>query len=241
MVPNLMHYLLWYHFRQGALMGNVFKKLLTATLVLTSSIGLVSGTANAAPLQFTYKWSDGPAVKTKNMTESKYEYETYVPSVDVTLPITNVSRQVSLQYSYKGKWYDEDVQNTTNGFVSLTVYPLYEDGTWIRGTWDYRLVVAPMSGQPNFKNIRFKIKFSSGSSSSSGGSSGSSSGSSSGGSGGGSYVGWNLENLQDYLGYNPSTADCSGSGRSVWWSSNWWVVGQYGSTLIVSKARGYCS
>ena len=227
-------------------MGKVFKKLIAATLVLTSSIGLASGTVNAAPLQFSYKWSDGPAVKTKNLTESKYEYETYVPTVDVTLPVTTVSRQVSLQYSYKGKWYDEEVQNTTNGVVSLTVYPLYEDGSWLRGTWDYRLVVAPMTGQPNFKNIRFKIKFSSGSSTSSGGSSsgGSSSGGGSSGSsggGGGSYVGWNLENLQDYLGFNPSTADCSGSGRSVFWSSNWWVVGQYGSTLIVSKARGYCS
>ena len=226
-------------------MGNVFKKLTVATLVLTGSIGLASGTANAAPMQFTYKWSDGPAVKTKNMTESKYEYETYVPTVDVTLPITDVSRQVTLQYSYKGKWYEEDVQMTSNGVVSLGIDPLYDDGTWVRGTWDYRLVVAPMTGQPNFKNIRFKIKFSSGSSSSSGGSSsgGGSSGGSGGSSGGGgsSYVGWNLENLQDYLGFNPSTADCSGSGRSVWWSSNWWVVGQYGSTLIVSKARGYCS
>jgi uncharacterized membrane protein YgcG len=226
-------------------MGNMFKKLTVATLVLTSSIGLVSGTASAAPLQFTYKWSDGPAVAVKNMSVSKYQYETYVPTVDVKLPITNVSRQVTLQFSSKGKWYEEDVQMTANGTVSLTVNPLYDDSTWLRGTWDYRLVVAPMTGQPNFKNIRFKIKFSSGSSTSSGGSSsgGGSSGGSGGssGGGGGSYVGWNLENLQDYLGFNPSTADCSGSGRSVFWSSNWWVVGQYGSTLIVSKARGYCS
>ena len=222
-------------------MGNVFKKLIAATLVLTGSIGLASGTANAAPMQFKYKWSDGPAVAVKNMSESKYEYETYVPTVDVTLPVADVSRQVTLQYSYKGKWYEEDVQMTANGVVSLAVDPLYEDGTWVRGTWDYRLVVAPMAGQPNFKNIRFKIKFSSGSSSSSGGSSSGGGSSGSSGGGGGSYVGWNLENLQDYLGYNPSTADCSGSGRSVFWSSNWWVVGQYGSTLIVSKARGYCS
>lgn len=222
-------------------MGNVFKKLTVATLVLTGSIGLASGTANAAPMQFKYKWSDGPAVAVKNMSESKYEYETYVPTVDVTLPVADVSRQVTLQYSYKGKWYEEDVQMTANGVVSLAVDPLYEDGTWVRGTWDYRLVVAPMAGQPNFKNIRFKIKFSSGSSSSSGGSSSGGGSSGSSGGGGGSYVGWNLENLQDYLGYNPSTADCSGSGRSVFWSSNWWVVGQYGSTLIVSKARGYCS
>ena len=222
-------------------MGNVFKKLTVATLVLTGSIGLASGTANAAPMQFKYKWSDGPAVAVKNMSESKYEYETYVPTVDVTLPVADVSRQVTLQYSYKGKWYEEDVQMTANGVVSLAVDPLYEDGTWVRGTWDYRLVVAPMAGQPNFKNIRFKIKFSSGSSSSSGGSSSGGGSSGSSGGGGGSYVGWNLENLQDYLGFNPSTADCSGSGRSVFWSSNWWVVGQYGSTLIVSKARGYCS
>jgi uncharacterized membrane protein YgcG len=222
-------------------MGNMFKRLVAATLVLTGSIGLASGTANAAPMQFKYKWSDGPAVAVKNMSESKYEYETYVPTVDVTLPVADVSRQVTLQYSYKGKWYEEDVQMTANGVVSLAVDPLYEDGTWVRGTWDYRLVVAPMTGQPNFKNIRFKIKFSSGSSSSSGGSSSGGGSSGSSGGGGGSYVGWNLENLQDYLGFNPSTADCSGSGRSVFWSSNWWVVGQYGSTLIVSKARGYCS
>ena len=221
-------------------MGSKYKKLAALALLVTGSISIPVANVDAAPLQFTYKWSDGPAVKTKNMTESKYEYETYVPSVDVTLPITNVSRQVTLQYSSKGKWYEEDAQMTTNGTVSLSVNPLYDDGSWVRGTWDYRLVVAPMSGQPNFKNIRFKIKFSSGSSSSSGGSS-SGGGSSSSSGGGGSYVGWNLENLQDYLGYNPSTADCSGSGRSVWWSSNWWVVGQYGSTLIVSKARGYCS
>lgn len=221
-------------------MGNKFTKLIALALFVVGSVGIPVTGVDAAPLQFTYKWSDGPAVKTKNLTESKYEYETYVPTVDVTLPIANVSRQVSLQYSHKGKWYDEQVLNTINGSVSLSVYPLYEDGSWIRGTWDYRLVVAPMAGQPNFKNIRFKIKFSSGSSSSSGGSS-SGGGSSGSSGGGGSYIGWNLENLQDYLGYNPSTADCSGTGRSVWWSSNWWVVGQYGSTLIVSKARGYCS
>jgi uncharacterized membrane protein YgcG len=222
-------------------MGSKFRKLTALVLFVVGSVGIPVTGVDAAPLQFTYKWSDGPAVKTKNMTESKYEYETYVPTVDVTLPITNVSRQVTLQYSSKGKWYEEDAQMTTNGTVSLSVYPLYDDGSWVRGTWDYRLVVAPMSGQPNFKNIRFKIKFSSGSSSSSSGSSSSGGSSGSSGGGGSSYVGWNLENLQDYLGYNPSTADCSGSGRSVWWSSNWWVVGQYGSTLIVSKARGYCS
>ena len=193
-------------------MGKVFKKLIAATLVLTSSIGLASGTVNAAPLQFSYKWSDGPAVKTKNLTESKYEYETYVPTVDVTLPITTVSRQVSLQYSYKGKWYDEQALNTINGSVSLSVNPLYEDGSWIRGTWDYRLVVAPMAGQPNFKNIRFKIKFSSGSSSSSGGSS-SGGGSSSSSGGGGSYDingASNNATLTTSLGsggYNPAATD----------------------------------
>ena len=217
-------------------MGRPAKLLISFCLILATLMASTSGTASAAPLVFNYKWSDGPAVKVKNLTERKYEYDTNVPSVDVTLPITDVPRQVSLQYLSRGKWYSEDTQVTSNGFVSLFVYPLYEDGTWINGTWDYRLIVAPMSGQPNFKNIRFKIKYSSSSGSSSGGSS--SSGSS--GGGGGSFIGWNLESVQDYLGYDPSTADCSGSGRSVWWSSNWWVVGQYGSTLIVSKARGYC-
>jgi uncharacterized membrane protein YgcG len=224
-------------------MGSKYKKLVAIALLITGSISIPAGVVDATPMQFTYKWSDGPAVKTKNMTESKYESFEYVPSVAVTLPVTTVSRKVSLQYSYKGEWQEQDSEFTTNGDALLTVYPLYDDGSWVRGTWDYRLVVTPMSGQPNFKNIRFKIKFSSGSNSSSGGSSSSSGGSSnnSNSGGGGSYIGWNLENLQDYLGYNPSTADCSGSGRSVWWSSNWWVVGQYGSTLIVSKARGYCS
>lgn len=68
---------------------------------------------------------------------------------------------------------------------------------------------------------------------------GSSSGSSGGGSKG-SFIGWNLEAVQDYLGYDPKAYDCSGS-RSILWSSNWWVVGYSGSSLVVSKSPGYCS
>jgi hypothetical protein len=129
------------------------KKFITISCVLSILIAFTNGNATAAPMQFKYKWSDGPAVAVKNLTESKYVYETDVPTVDATLPITDVPREVSLQYKYKGEWFSEDTQITSNGFVSLTVYPLYEDGSWIRGTWDYRLVVTPMAGQPNFKNI----------------------------------------------------------------------------------------
>ena len=68
---------------------------------------------------------------------------------------------------------------------------------------------------------------------------GSSSGSSGGGSKG-SFIGWNLEAVQDYLGYDPKAYDCSGS-RSILWSSNWWVIGYSGSALVVSKSPGYCS
>ena len=68
---------------------------------------------------------------------------------------------------------------------------------------------------------------------------GSSSGSSGGGSKG-SCIGWNLEAVQDYLGYDPKAYDCSGS-RSILWSSNWWVIGYSGSALVVSKSPGYCS
>ena len=210
-------------------MGIKIKVLFTTVCVLAGSIILSNAPVQAAPLAFKYKWSDGRAVSIKNMAKSKYGDEYGVPDVEVTLPITDVEREVKLQYMRKGKWLEEDIDTTQDGQVSLSVYPVYDDGSWLSGTWDYRIVVLSEYGQPNFKKIRFKIKFSSGSSS--GGSS----------SGGGSYIGWNLEDLQDHLGYDPRTVDCSGSGRDVWWASNWWVVGQYGSAVVVSKVRGYCS
>ena len=210
-------------------MGIKIKVLFTTVCVLAGSIILSNAPVQAAPLAFKYKWSDGRAVAIKNMAKSKYGDEYGVPDVEVTLPITDVEREVKLQYMRKGKWLEEDIDTTQDGQVSLGVNPVYDDGSWLSGTWDYRIVVLSENGQPNFKKIRFKIKFSSGSSS--GGSS----------SGGGSYIGWNLEDLQDHLGYDPRTVDCSGSGRDVWWASNWWVVGQYGSAVVVSKVRGYCS
>jgi uncharacterized membrane protein YgcG len=228
----------------GDFVGTKVKVLLTAICVLAGSIILSNTPVQAAPLAFKYKWSDGRAVSIKNMAKSKYGDEYGVPDVEVTLPITDVEREVKLQYMRKGKWLEEDIDITQDGEVSLSVYPVYDDGSWLSGTWDYRIVVLPESGQPNFKKIRFKIKFSSGSSSGGSSSGGSSSGGSSSGgssSGGSSYVGWNLEDLQDHLGYDPRTVDCSGDGRDVWWASNWWVVGQYGSAVVVSKARGYCS
>ena len=225
-------------------MGIKVKVLFTTVCVLAGSIILSNAPVQAAPLTFKYKWSDGRAVSIKNLAKSKYGDEYGVPDVEVTLPITDVEREVRMQYMRKGKWRNEDVATTQDGEVSLSVTPVYDDGSWLSGTWDYRIVVPAEFGQPNFKTIRFKIKFSSGSSSGGSSSGGSSSGGSSSGgssSGGGSYIGWNLEDLQDHLGYDPRTVDCSGSGRDVWWASNWWVVGQYGSAVVVSKARGYCN
>ena len=68
----------------------------------------------------------------------------------------------------------------------------------------------------------------------------SSSGSSSGGYA--CYVGMNFEDCQDAMGAFGQTPyfDCQGS-RSVWWSSNWWIVGFIGGTPVVSKSRYSCS
>ena len=68
----------------------------------------------------------------------------------------------------------------------------------------------------------------------------SSSGSSSGGYA--CYVGMNFEDCQDAMGAFGQTPyfDCQGS-RSVWWSSNWWIIGFIGGTPVVSKEKYYCS
>jgi uncharacterized membrane protein YgcG len=223
----------------GDFVGIKLKVLFTTFCVLIGSIILCNAPVQAAPLSFKYEWSDGRAVSIKNISKSKYGDKYGVPDVEVTLPFTNVERKVKLQYMRKGKWLDVYNDFTQYGEVSLMIFSVYDDGSWLSGTWEYRIVVLPKLGQPNFKKIRFKVKYSSGSSSGGSSSGGSSSGGSS--SGGGSYIGWNLEDLQDHLGYDPRTVDCSGSGRDVWWASNWWVVGQSGSAVVVSKARGYCN
>jgi uncharacterized membrane protein YgcG len=223
----------------GDFVGKKLKVLLSTVCVLAGSIILSNAPVQAAPLTFKYKWSDGRAVSVKNISKSKYGDKYGVPDVEVTLPFTNVERKVKLQYMRKGKWLDVYNDFTQYGEVSLMIFSVYDDGSWLSGTWEYRIVVLPKLDQPNFKKIRFKVKYSSGSNSGGSSSGGSSSGGSS--SGGSSYIGWNLEDLQDHLGYDPRTVDCSGSGRDVWWASNWWVVGQSGSAVVVSKARGYCS
>jgi hypothetical protein len=195
-------------------MWKLIKSFSVVSVVVTASVLISSGSVDAARQKLTYKWSDGRAVAVKDIPESKYgDYEN-TPSIEVTLPDPTVPRRIRLEYQYKGKWRVEDAETTVDGFASLDVYPYYDDDTWLTGTWNYRIVVLPTEGQPKFKTVRFKAKFTPMKRSSSGGGSG---GGSSGG-GSGSFVGWNLEDVQDYLRYDPSTRDCSGGGRSVFWS-----------------------
>ena len=73
----------------------------------------------------------------------------------------------------------------------------------------------------------------------------SSSGGSSGGGGGGCYIGMNLEDCEDLLGVGIGgrlpTIDCSGRDRSVFWASNWWIIGSASGIPIISKSKYYCS
>jgi hypothetical protein len=78
--------------------------------------------------------------------------------------------------------------------------------------------------------------------SSSSGSSGSSSSGSSGSSG--CTVGMNVERCEDRLGLGPGERfpyiDCSGSNRSIFWATNWWIIGVRNGTAIVSKSPYGC-
>lgn len=138
------------------------------------------------------------------------------------------------------EWFRKSAQSWSSPelWASARFNTCYEDGTFWEGTETYRIRVLPEAGKPSVGVGRFKVKYLVQGARSSG-SSGSSSGSRSGSTG--SFLGWNLESVQDYLGYDPPTMDCSYRGRSVFWSSNWWVVGQSGGVLIVSKSRGGCS
>lgn len=214
----------------------------------------VPESASAAKLQFSYKWSDGPAVAVKTLSEANYRCAN-PPQLIVDLPpSTSGTRVVVSEYKSGSDWVIEDQQSTVKTQVkgteveraTLTVPLCTQNGAFVKGTYDYRIRVIPSPGKPNFTNERTKVKYVPKSSSGSSGSSGSSSSSGSSGSSGSrrsssSFVGWNLEDVQDYLGYDPRTVDCSGSRRSVWWSSNWWVIQQISGVLVVSKARGYCS
>jgi len=55
----------------------------------------------------------------------------------------------------------------------------------------------------------------------------------------------NLEACEDvfglFAGDRLTTIDCSGTGRSVWWASNWWIIGGIGGIPIISKSASGCS
>jgi hypothetical protein len=55
------------------------------------------------------------------------------------------------------------------------------------------------------------------------------------------FFGINLEDYQDYYGYDPATFDCTGRGRSNYWSSNWWIVGIRSGSFAISKSRYGCA
>ncbi len=212
-----------------------------------SAYGAVDGYVDAKHLKtIQWKWSDGVAGGSRSLSKSKYKSASNLPLIVVTIKPISIPRIASLQYEVDGEWIEESRGQSVDGQVKMSVNPLCDGDVWCSGSVSYRIVIEPSGDQPKYKNFTFKINFVSSSSGSSGsGSSGSSSGGSSGGSSSGAsaaaFVGWNLEDVQDYLGFDPRTYDCSGSYRSVWWASNWWVVSYSGGTLIVSKSRGYCS
>jgi len=221
-----------------------------SSLVFAFSLALpwvAAGPVDAAALKkISWKWSDGVAGGSRTLSQSKYKSASNLPTIDVTIKPRAIPRIASLQYWNGDEWIEENRGQSVNGKVSFVPDPMC-DGGWCNGSFSYRLIIEPSGDQPKFSPSEFTLTFqSSRSSSSSGGNSsgGSSSGSSSSGGGGVSaayFIGWNLEDVQDYLGYDPRTSDCSGWGRSVWWSSNWWVINAYNGVLIVSKSRSSCS
>ena len=190
-------------------------------------------------LAIKWQWSDG-ASKNRTISNSRYRSAEKFPFLIVTVPPRRSTRIVSIEALWTNAnggesiWKEENWAQTINGVVRIQPYPYCAENRDCTGVHTYRILVQPSGDAPQYKPAIFKVTWKA----SSGG--GSSSGSSGGGSTG-SFIGWNLEDVQEYLGYDPRTYDCSGSYRSVWWSSNWWVVGYSGSSLIVSKSRGYCS
>ena len=223
------------------------RKIISTLLVLSLAFSWAGGSPAEATTtkKISWKWSDGVAGGGRTLSQSKYKSAANLPTIDVTIKPRAIPRIASLQYWSGEEWVEENRGQSVNGKVSLLLDPMCESG-WCNGSFSYRLVIEPSGDQPRYTPAEFKLTFtaSSGSSSSGGSnSSGSSSGSSSssGGVSAAYFIGWNLEDVQDYLGYDPRTSDCSGWGRSVLWSSNWWVISAYGGTLIVSKSRSRCS
>lgn len=223
----------------------------TATTLLIAPLAS-SPVEAAAKRSISWKWSDGSKAGNKTFINGKNAGA--YPVVVVTIKPRAIARIVSIEElsSSDGgeRWSENNRAQSVNGEVRIQPDPYCAESarsSGCTGTGTYRILIEPSGDQPQYKPSQFQITWksasSSGSSSGSRSSSGSSSGSSSssGGISASAFIGWNLEDVQDYLGYDPRTADCSGWGRSVWWSSNWWVISAYGGTLIVSKSRGRCS
>jgi len=220
-------------------MGDWFVKKYHIILLfsLVPFMGVVTGptSVSAQPLigvvqkTIQWKWSDGVNSGSRSISKTKFKNAANVPTINLVIKPLNIPRIASLQWSDEdGEWWEENRGQSVGGKLSLAINPICGD-TWCSGKIKYRLIIEASGNQPTYKSSVFTISFSS------------SSGGSSGGTSAAAFIGWNLESVQEYLGYDPSTYDCSGSYRSVWWASNWWVVSVSGTTLIVSKSQYGCS
>ena len=58
------------------------------------------------------------------------------------------------------------------------------------------------------------------------------------------YAGMNLEDCETIVGLAMGdrlpTIDCSGSGRSVWWAANWWILWFQDGYPVISKDPNWC-
>lgn len=225
---------------------------LISSLVVTSlllAFTTSSPVKAAAKRTITWKWSDGSRAGNKTFINGKNPGA--YPVVVVTIKPRAIPRIVSIEAFYTnddggGTWREENRAQSVDGEVRIQPDPYCAENARngdCTFTGRYRILIEPSGDQPQYKPSEFQLTWKSSGGSGASGSSGSSSGSSSSGGGVSAafFIGWNLEDVQDALGYDPRTSDCSGWGRSVWWSSNWWVVGVSGGTLIVSKSRSRCS
>jgi len=224
--------------------GDMFKQRIIPllTIFVVSITFLVSPVDAATKKTISWAWSDGVAAGNRSIAKSKFGSADRVPAIVVTITPKTIARVASLQYLTDGdEWVEEYRAQSNGGQAKLFLNPMCDD-RWCSGTITYRLVIEQSGDQPTYKPIQFKLTYSN---SSGGGSSGSSSGGSSPSSSGSVsaayFIGWNLEDVQDYLGYDPQTVDCSGSARSVFWASNWWIISTYSGTLVVSKSPYRCS
>jgi hypothetical protein len=221
----------------------LISSLVAMSLLLAFAPGIpVEASAKRA---ITWKWSDGSKAGNKTFINGKNAGA--YPVIVVTIKPRAIPRIVSIEWlNSEGNWQEQNRAQSVDGEVRIQPDPECAEAASGRGctlTGKYRILIEPSGDQPQYKPSEFQLTWKSSGGSGSSGSSGSSSGSSSSGGGisAAYFIGWNLEDVQDALGYDPRTSDCSGYGRSVWWSSNWWVIGVSGGTLIVSKSRGSCS